>query len=130
MTEEELNAARKIHAKIVRLRDQLGDLRKTGGLRATGKEISVQCAGGVGVCQICAELEDEITGLEKQWEIERAILRRALEKAPLDETGRKLMLLRYVECKPWREIGLLIGYTERQTYRIHQAAIKMSVDVS
>lgn len=130
LTHDELNAALALHRKLDRLRGRLEDLEATGGVRAAGSAAPVQGGGSVTQAQVAAELSQEIGELARQLEIEQTIIRRALEKIPLDELERKLMVLRYVECWPWRVVGTLTGYAESHLYRLHQAAQKMIVDDS
>lgn len=130
MTKEELGAALDIKKKLTRLENRLADLEATGGVRT-----SLQSGGGGGgksgdAAVIAAELSNEIAELRKKLEIEQEIVRRALDKVAFDDMERKIMMLRYVYCKPWGYIKKVLGYADRQTYRIHSEAKKMAVDGS
>ena len=126
MTEKELNAAREIHNKIKRLQNKLDDLRETGGVSSPDL-FATPVQGGAGPIsagQVAAELTQEISALIKKWEIEREIIRRELTKAPLDELGRKLLILRYVDCLPWWLVATSIGYSKPHTFLLHRKALK------
>ena len=56
--------------------------------------------------------------IEKRIEIENNIC--TLE-SPLERT---LMRYRYIECKSWEEICILMNYAWAQTHRIHARALK------
>lgn len=124
VTHDELNAALALNRKLDRLRGRLEDLEATGGVRAAGSAAPVQGGGSVTQAQVAAELSQEIGELARQLEIEQTIIRRALDKIPLDELERKLMVLRYVECWPWRAVAKRIGYEPSRTYDHHKSALK------
>lgn len=130
MTHDELNAALTLQRKIDRLQARLDDLRQTGGVGGTGTNTPVQGGSGVFVGQIIAELEVEIASLKQKLIIEKEIIRRYIEKLDLDVIECKLMVLRYVECRPWRLVGASMGYAERQTYRIHESALNVAANGS
>ena len=119
MTIEELNAALVIKKKINRLKGDLEDKRTSCGKIP---EIRVQGKSGTSAAQLAAELSEEITVLEKKLEIEQEIIRRQLEKVDLDETERKLMVLRYVRCYQWEDIKTVLCYTVRWMFTIHEGA--------
>lgn len=124
MTKQDLTAAIEIQKKLTRFENRLFDLEATGGIRT-----SLQSAGGRSgahgnAAVIAGELASEVSQLRKQLEIEQTILRRALDKTELDETERKLMLLRYVECRGWKEVAARMAYSIPQTYRLHAAILE------
>lgn len=127
MTKQELHAALDIHTKIQRLRARLSDLEY---VNCKAPEVRVQGGCAVSVGQIAAELSGEITELEGKLKIEQVVIQRHLDKCPLDDTARKLMALRYVECRPFKLIKVSLGYEDAQMYRIHNAAKNMIVDDS
>lgn len=130
MTKQELEAALVLRRRLTRLENSLADIRATGGVKSSGGS-GVRAGGGCDTGQIAVELAEEIAELRKKYEIEREIIRRTLEKAPLEWGERKVLLLRYVECKPWQYVCKEIGYAERQTFRIHAGALeKLTVDGS
>lgn len=128
MTKSELKAALKIKEKLTRLENRLADIEATGGIRT-----SLQSTGGRGgshkdTAIVARELAEEIEELRKKFEVEKEIIRRALEKAGLDEDEMKLMITRYVKCLMWKYVRALVGYAQRQPYRIHKDALKKVVD--
>lgn len=128
MTKEELKAALVICRRLTRLQSRLNDIEATGGIRT-----SMQSSGGKGgkrsdASMLAAELTGQITELRKKLEIEQAIIRRALEKVEFDELERRLMVMRYVDCRPWRYIQIVLGYADRQPYRIHSEAVSKAID--
>ena len=125
LTEQELNAALNLSRQIERLQNKLDDLMETGGVGSPNiSPTPVQ--GGPGMVspgQIAAELAEEIQNLTHQWEIEREIIKRSIEKIPLDDIERKVALLRYVECRPWKIIESSVGYSKPHIMRIHSGAL-------
>ena len=115
MTGEELEAALALHRRLERLTDELARLEADGG--APGEP-----GGSLFQAQMAAELTREIGGLREELSRERARIAAALEAAPWEGVSRRLMVLRYVECRPWRAIGALTGYAQSHLYRLHRAA--------
>lgn len=130
MTQKELNAVLALQCKIKRLQGRLDDLRQIGGIAAHNVTAAVMGGSGEFAVQIAAELEQEITGLQKQLGIEQVIIGRHIEKLALTEVEHKLMVLRYVEGRPWKVVGATLGYSERRIYQIHKRAKKIAVDCS
>lgn|GEM_PF-5161444 len=130
MTTDELNAALSLQRKIDRLQARLDDLRATGGIGGKGDNTPIQSSAGVFAGQIAAELAQEIVELKGKLVIEKEIIRRYIEKLNLDGIECKLMILRYVECRPWKAVGMSMGYAERQIFRIHDGAKNMAVNGS
>lgn len=123
MTKSELSAALSLARKIQRLQAALADLR-AGGLRATGTTAPVQ--GGPGVMhpgQLASELEQEIVTLIREWEVEREIIRRGILRVGLTELEERVMLLRYVECRAWREVAVATGYTYERLKQINRECL-------
>lgn len=77
----------------------------------------------VSVGQVATELEQEIASLTKRWEIEREIVRRYIDKAQLDDIEYKIMVLRYVDCLPFRLIQKRVGYERTKTFDYHKTAL-------
>ena len=130
MTHDELCAALILTRKIDRLQASLDDLRESGGLRSPKMSERVQGGASVGVGQIAVEIAAEIEDLEQQRRIEQAVIGRHLEKCLLDDTERKVMRLRYVECLPWKIIKSAMGYEIAHVYRLHDKAKNMIVNDS
>lgn len=122
MTRDELNAALILQRKIDRLQTRLDDLRQTGGVGGMGTNTPVQGGSGVFVGQIAAEIAQEIAELQNKLVIEKEIIRRYIDKLELEDVERKLMILRYVECRPWKLVECGIGYSKRHTLLIHSKA--------
>lgn len=128
MTKQDLKAALDIKKDIRRLEARLSDLEATGGVRT-----SLQPAGGRGGPQsnaaiIAGELAEEIAALRRQLEIEQTIVRRALEKVELDKTERKLMMLRYVDCREWKEVVERMAYSKTAVMKKHAAILERMKD--
>lgn len=123
MTRQELDAALNVKRKLTRFETRLSDLEATGGIRTSLGHI-----GGGGpkgsAAVLASELADEIAKLRKRLEVEQEIIRRAMEKIDLDETERKLMYLRYVDCREWKEVSERMAYSMQQTFRLHAAIIE------
>ena len=130
MTEKELNAALEISKELIRKKAMLDDLR-TGGLRSLGSNTPVQ--GGVSpgtTGELASELDEDVRALSRALADEQAIIKRYLEKLSIKESDRKLLTYRYVDCKPWKQVAVLLGYSERRVYQLHDDAIKISVGCS
>ena len=122
MTKKELEAALVLRRRLTRLENSLADIRATGGIKSSSGN-STRAGAGIGPGQIAAELEDEIAELRKKYEIEREIIRRSLEKVEFEELERKLMVMRYVDCMPWKNIQIIISYQKTQAYDLHRRAL-------
>ena len=130
MTNDELNAALSIDRKIQRLQARLDDLRSTGGVGGKGDNTPVQGSASVFAGQIAAELAQEIAELKGKLVIEKEIIRREINKMELSDVERKLMMLRYVECRPWHWTAASMGYSPRRVYQLHDEAKKIAVGCS
>lgn len=121
MTKEELQAALDIYDKIQRLRESLSNIE-----HSLGKSPEVRVQGGVGVSagQQAAEKAEEITELEKQLEIERVVIQRFIDKCSFSDVERKIMILRYVTCLPFKLIQKRIGYERTRTFDYHKNALE------
>lgn len=124
MTTEELNAALTLSHKIERLQASLDAIRATGGISGTSTNTPVQGGTGVFTGQVAVEIEQEIAELRELLRIEQEIIRREIAKMELSNVERKLMLLRYVECRPWESIKDSIGYSRSQTFKLHTDVIE------
>jgi len=123
VTNEELNAALVISKKIYRLQCKLDDLRATGGVGATGNSTPVQGGQGADPGQLAAELSQEIACLQRQLAVEQTIIGRYIEKLPLSELENKVMILRYVKCRDWKNIAFSIGYSQSRMFDFHVSAM-------
>lgn len=127
MTKSELEAALVLRRRLTRLENSLADIQATGGIKSSARN-GTPTGGRKDMGQVAAELAEEIAELRKKYEIEQEIIRRALEKAGLNEDEMKLMIARYVKCLTWKNVRVLVGYAQRQPYRIHKDALKRVVD--
>lgn len=123
MTKQELEAALALHRRLTRLENSLADIRATGGIKSSARN-GTQTGGKKDMGQVAAELAEEITELRKKYEIEQEIIRREMEKAPLETDERKVLLLRYVKCLKWAEIYQLLGYSKSRTLFYHAKAME------
>lgn len=124
LTYKELKAALDLQERIDRLAEQMEKNEAVGGLKAARGSAPVQGGNSVSSTQTAAEIPEEIRELEGRLRIEQAIIHRCLEKMPFTELERKLMILRYVECKPWKDVADRIGYGPSRTYDYHKSALK------
>lgn len=123
MTKQELEAALVLHRRLTRLENSLVDIRATGGVKSSSGN-GTRTGDGKDMGQVAAELAEEIAELRKKYEIEQEIIRREMEKAPLETDERKVLLLRYVKCMKWAEIYQLLGYSKSRTLYYHAKALK------
>ena len=70
------------------------------------------------ICDI-AVLEDEI----HQMEIQLDEIRERIETVQ-DPLLQDLLVYRYLQYLPWNEVAACLGYSERQTHRLHQKALE------
>lgn len=123
MTYSELNAALDLSRKIDRLEGQLSGL-EDGGIGSPTYGTSVQGGtGAVGIGQIASEVREEIDSLKQQLKIEQEIVRRFIEKQTLEDTERKLLLKRYVECYSWKWVSAYICYSRTHTFRLNESIL-------
>jgi hypothetical protein len=127
MTYQELCAALNLTRKIDRLRARRDEIRESYG---HAPDVRVQGGRGVSAAQTVSELSDEIDKLGKQRDLEAEIIRRYIGKLQLDELETKVLVMRYVECRPWHLVGAGTGYSERRVFQIHDAAKKIAVGCS
>lgn len=119
------------------INSRLSELEQLRSLEASVQGIDltrerVQCSRRFG-SQV-ESIANKIIDLEQRInsEIERLLelkieIRKVLESVE-NETEQLLLRLRYIEYKRWEEIADIIGYEERQVYRIHGAALqKLSI---
>lgn len=123
MTKQELEAALVLHRRLTRLENSLADIQATGGIKSSARN-GTPTGGRKDMGQVAAELAEEIAELRKKYEIEQEIIRREMEKAPLEKDEKKIMLLRYVKCLKWAEIYQLLGYSKSRTLFYHAKAIE------
>lgn len=76
----------------------------------------------VNIIARCGELREKYSErmlalMSTQLEIEQAI-------DTLDPTARRLMRYRYIDGLAWEEICVKIGYSWRQTHRLHSEALR------
>lgn len=74
------------------------------------------------VCDILV-LEQEIEGLEFEVEAVRHEITEGIARIK-DDRFKKVLTLRYLDCRKWEEIEVLMGYTWRWTMRLHADALE------
>lgn len=127
MTESELKAALKIKTKINRLQDRLNDIHVTGGVGAVSNSERVSGGETQGIAQQAVDIECEIAELTKEFEIEKEIVRRTIEKVGLEELQERILVMRYVDCLLWKHIEGRIGYGHSRTMEFHQEALNIGL---
>ena len=68
-------------------------------------------------------LEDEIIRQVNRLLQAQAEIVTAIDHLP-NPVHRQLLLLRYIKFKPFPEVAEALGYSERQMFRLHGAALK------
>jgi DNA-directed RNA polymerase specialized sigma subunit len=108
-------------------------------LRTTMESPRIQALDGMprgsGGGDAMASLVAELTRLEEKYRDKLHRLNAALEEVEdmiehenLDTVERRLLRCRYIEGKVWEEVCVELGYSWRQTHRIHGAALDKLVD--
>jgi hypothetical protein len=108
---EKLSAALRLRKRINRLADSLSDYMQTGGVRAIA--YSFEPPGGdrrLSLPEIPADLQSQIQELEEDFKFEAEIARRIIQRANLNERHEKLLIYRFCDCLPWKEIEPRIGW--------------------
>ena len=73
------------------------------------------------------QIADTEKNIEKlQQELTQAVprLTEKIQTEFIDSAEQTLLIYRYVACKFFRDIGFLMGYSERRVYKIHEQVIK------
>lgn len=122
MTIHELETALTISKRLCRLEYRLYDLRVTGGVGAVTANAPVKGGDKSSAEEIVAELDNEIAELKTSLHDHQVIIRHEILKLKLSDDESKIMILRYVKCWCWKLIEGAIGYSKRQTMRIHANA--------
>lgn len=115
---EKLKGALKLQWEIDKLRDQLADIRATGGVASS--KISDMPRGTTQVltsADLVHELEGRISELEAEKKLEAELIRRRLKDIELSEKEEKIMLNRYYRCLPWRQVAQLNGCSKTHVLR-------------
>ena len=128
MTFEELNEVRALKKqiaaakqKITALRDSVESitpkLQPTPKIRATESRVEVLTA-------LIVDTESRVNELQAR--LQKKILTENLVAAE-----QTLLIYRYVACKYFRDIGFLMGFSERRVYQVHDQILKkIAVDCS
>ena len=126
MTINELNAALDLQQPIDRLKAELQKARETSGVSAVAATISVMGGGdSIPHGQKIIETEEQLSALVQEQTIEKEIIRRSVTKWELPVLSHNMMIQRYVECLPWKEIKC--GYAPSQMFAIHKSILEKFV---
>jgi hypothetical protein len=117
----------KIRALIAAKEEYIAELRRRAAVRANrmGFEPSTGSPSDR-LGEYVAKIVDAQTLVARQkmalLEVEKEVIARidALD----NQTYRLLLTLRYVNCKKWEEIALAMGYSWRNTVRLHGEALR------
>ena len=69
------------------------------------------------------DLEDKLKKLEVEKEITQAEIAVTLALSDLTVDERKILLMRYSDCRPFKEIAKSMKYTERLIFLRHRSAL-------
>ncbi len=89
--------------------------------------------GGVGMDLVdkIAKLNEMISKANKKWDelIDyRVDVRNNIDRID-DNMSRTILVQRYIRCLKWEEISAFIGYSWKQTHRLHKKALKLYYDI-
>lgn len=70
------------------------------------------------------DAERRIASTHSRIDEEIAALTEKIQREVVSETDQALLIHRYVNCKNFREIGILLGFSEAHTYFTHRRILK------
>ena len=132
MTFAELNEVRRLkkkladeNKKLVALKIVIGAFphkygKSDGGGSGT---VATKSAFESFIVQI-ADCEKEIESLQAQLNDAVPRLTKKIQDEISDSAEQTLLIYRYVACKYFRDIGFLMGYSERRVYQLHEQIVK------
>ena len=131
MTEQDLNRVRDLHNRIRDLENLLATLRKRAGDIVPAREGLPQSSDIHSKVESLAlkivEKTIELESLHKQILEATETLTKAICLQISDPNQRTVMLLRYVYCLHFRDIGFRLDKSDATVYRLHHdAALKMT----
>lgn len=113
---------------ITRLKEQISDLEKDiADIRASDYSkdrvsISVRTSA---VEEAALKLESHREALvvkQKEYGLLRAKIENEIESLD-NEVYKELLSLRYIQCKRWERVALLMGYSEAHVFELHREAL-------
>lgn len=128
MTEQELNQVRDLHKKIRDLEKLLATLRSRAEDIVPAREGLPQSSDIQSKVENLAlkivEKTIELESLHEQILAATATLTESICLQISDPNQRTVMLLRYVHCMHFRDIGFQTGYSDRKVFSLHHDALK------
>ena len=135
MTFEQLNEVRALKKqiaaakqKVAALRDSVESitpkLQPTPKIRATESRVEVLTA-------LIVDTESRVNELQARLQNAVPELTEKILTENLAAAEQTLLIYRYVACKYFRDIGFLMGFSERRVYQVHDQILKkIAVDCS
>jgi DNA-directed RNA polymerase specialized sigma subunit len=125
---EYLQQAYRLRRKIIVKREQIAALRSfavsitahTDSVRVDG---SSNCGNRTNAIDKAVDLENLIQEDIDSFERLYSKIHRVIEAVD-DDLCREILTLRYLCFKTWNEIAGILGYEERQIYRLHGKALE------
>lgn len=135
MTFAELNEVRVLKKQIAAEKQKIAALRDsinsvTSKLEPTPKGATTE-SRIEGLAVLIVDTEAKINRLQARLQQAVPELTEKILAEKLDSAEQTLLINRYIACKYFRDIGFLMGYSERRVYQVHgQILKKISVDCS
>ena len=135
MTFAELNEVRTLKKQIAAAKQKLTALRDsaesiTTKLKPTPKGTTVKSRLEM-LAALTVDTEAEINNLQARLQQAVPALTEKILAEVHNNAEQTLMIYRYVACKYFRDIGFLMGYSERRVYQVHEQILKkIAVDCS
>lgn len=131
----ELNEVRTLKKQIAAAKQKVAALREsaesvTVKLEPTPKGTTTKSRLEV-LTALIVDTEAEISRLQARLQEAVPELTEKILAEVQDNAEQTLLIYRYVACKYFRDIGFLMGYSERRVYQVHEQTLKkISVDCS
>lgn len=122
MTQAELKEPFSLNEKIERLQSSLDEIHETGGVGARKFEIVVREKERKSIEEQAIELSSEIDELKSKLKDQQIKIQKTIDRLELSEIEKKVLMMRYVDCKKWKYISMRIGYSEGRTMVFHRRA--------
>lgn len=128
MTADELNVVRQL-SKAIRNREQALEIERRLAAWKIPEHNGLPKSYAVDsrVERLAVRIADasrKISEMKEQLLEAEIYLEQQINVEVTDMTTRTLLILRYVHCKCFREIGAIMGYSEAHIYRLHNRALQ------
>ena len=128
MTYEELNEVWALKKAITKKQQKIAALRESAEIITPeytqlpkGKNVDSRIEV---LTALIVDEEAEISKLQERLIEAVPELTKKIQAAIIGDSEQTLMIYRYVACKYFRDIGFLMGYSERRVYQVHEQILR------